>query len=86
MQIEHLLLVLVAPLLPGVGGVDVGGVPGSFVKVPLFALLAVPVSDPVLLLQLAGDVAPLGELAGFEDELEQPVLLLGPGTFLCHFI
>lgn len=52
--------------------------------VPLFALLAVAPPHAVLLLQATRDVAPLGQLAGLEDQLQQVVLLLSPGTLLSH--
>jgi hypothetical protein len=39
-------------------------------KLPLFALFTVTASYSVVFLQFSCDVAPFGEAAGLEDELE----------------
>ena len=67
MQFDHALLILVAPLLLGIVGIDMRRVAAITRQIPLFALLAVPPLHPVLLLQATRNVAPFGQLARLED-------------------
>lgn len=86
MQFHHALLILIAPLLLGIAGVDMRRVAEITRQIPFLALLAVPPLHPVLLLQAARDVAPLGQLASLEDVFEQAVLLHAPRSLLGHLL
>lgn len=86
MQFHHALLILVAPLLLRIIGVDMRGVAAITRQIPFLALLAVPPLHTVLLLQAARYMAPLGELTSLEDVFQEAVLLHAPWSLLGHLL
>ena len=86
MKVKEALFIIKAPFILGMVDVNMRCVSKWLKTVPFLTLLSIDILDSVFLLQYESNVSPFGQSGSIKYTFQQPILLLSPKPFLCHFI